>query len=99
MEGFVARITTVNNAVNSFAWGPLMLLLLVGTGVFLTVKVRWLQVTHFGRILKNTERISHQCLKKLTCQQDHDRCRKQILSTKPEPDKWLDQYSQGRCGA
>ena len=54
MEGFVARITTVNNAVNSFAWGPLMLLLLVGTGVFLTVKVRWLQVTHFGRILKNT---------------------------------------------
>ena len=34
MEGFVARITTVNNAVNSFAWGPLMLLLLVGTGFY-----------------------------------------------------------------
>ena len=44
----------VNNAVNSFAWGPLMLLLLVGTGVYLTVRVNWLQVTHFGRILKNT---------------------------------------------
>ncbi len=54
MEGFIAKIEQINGAVNSFAWGPLMLLLLVGTGVFLTVKVHWLQVTHFGRILKNT---------------------------------------------
>ena len=54
MENFVAKIEAVNGAVNSFAWGPLMLLLLVGTGVFLTVKVKWLQVTHFGRIMKNT---------------------------------------------
>ncbi|MBO6016675.1 MAG: sodium:alanine symporter family protein, partial [Oscillospiraceae bacterium] len=54
MENFVAKVEAVNGAVNSFAWGPLMLLLLVGTGVFLTVKVKWLQVTHFGRILKNT---------------------------------------------
>ena len=54
MENLIAKIESINNAVNGFAWGPLMLLLLVGTGVFLTVKVRWLQVTHFGRILKNT---------------------------------------------
>ena len=54
MEGFVSKIEAVNAAVNSFAWGPLMLLLLVGTGVYLTVRVHWLQVTHFGRILKNT---------------------------------------------
>ena len=54
MENFVAKVESVNNAVNSFAWGPLMLLLLVGTGVYLTVRVHWLQVTHFGRILKNT---------------------------------------------
>ena len=54
MEGFVAKIEAINGAVNNFAWGPLMLLLLVGTGVYLTVKVKWLQVTHFGRILKNT---------------------------------------------
>ena len=54
MENFIAKVEAVNGAVNSFAWGPLMLLLLVGTGVFLTVKVKWLQVTHFGRILKNT---------------------------------------------
>ena len=54
MESFIANVEKINDAVNGFAWGPLMLLLLVGTGVFLTIKVRWLQVTHFGRILKNT---------------------------------------------
>ena len=54
MENFVSKVEAVNSAVNSFAWGPLMLLLLVGTGVYLTVRVHWLQVTHFGRILKNT---------------------------------------------
>ena len=54
MENFIAGIEKVNSAVNSFAWGPVMLLLLVGTGVYLTVKTKWLQVTHFGRILKAT---------------------------------------------
>ena len=54
VENFVSKVEAVNNAVNSFAWGPLMLLLLVGTGVYLTARVNWLQVTHFGRILKNT---------------------------------------------
>ena len=54
MENFVSKVEAVNSAVNSFAWGPLMLLLLVGTGVYLTFRVHWLQVTHFGRILKNT---------------------------------------------
>ncbi len=54
MENFIATVESVNSAVNSFAWGPLMLLLLVGTGVYLTVRVNWLQVTHFGRVMKNT---------------------------------------------
>ena len=54
MSNFVSTIESVNGALNNFAWGPLMLLLLVGTGIYLTVRVNWLQVTHFGRILKNT---------------------------------------------
>ena len=54
MSNLVSTIESVNGALNSFAWGPLMLLLLVGTGIYLTIKVNWLQVTHFGRILKNT---------------------------------------------
>ena len=54
MENFVSKIESVNSAVNSFAWGPLMLLLLVGTGIYLTCRTGWIQVSHFGRILKNT---------------------------------------------
>ncbi|MBQ2990988.1 MAG: sodium:alanine symporter family protein, partial [Clostridia bacterium] len=47
-------VTSVNSAVNSFAWGPVMLLLLVGTGVYLTVLTRGIQVRRFGYILRNT---------------------------------------------
>lgn len=54
MENFIAGVEKVNGALNSFAWGPVMLLLLVGTGVFLTAKTKWLQVSHFGRIMKAT---------------------------------------------
>lgn len=54
MNQLTEQISAINGVINSFAWGPLMLLLLVGTGVYLTIRVRWLQVTHFGRILKNT---------------------------------------------
>lgn len=47
-------ITTVNSAINGFVWGPVMLALLVGTGVFLTIRTRWIQVRKFGYIMKNT---------------------------------------------
>ena len=54
MEQFVKAVTDINNAVNSFAWGPIMLILLVGTGIFLTVRTRCIQVRRFGWIMKNT---------------------------------------------
>ena len=41
-------ITTVNSAINGFVWGPIMLALLVGTGVFLTCRTGWVQVRRFG---------------------------------------------------
>lgn len=47
-------ITTVNSAINGFVWGPIMLALLVGTGVFLTCRTGWVQVRRFGYIMKNT---------------------------------------------
>ncbi len=47
-------ITSVNGAVNSFVWGPVMLALLVGTGIFLTFRTGWIQVRWFGYIMKNT---------------------------------------------
>ena len=50
----VEKIQSINSVVNSFAWGPVMLALLVGTGIFLTIKVNWLQVRKFGYVMKNT---------------------------------------------
>ena len=47
-------ITSVNNAINSFVWGPIMLTLLVGTGVYLTCRTGWIQVRWFGYIMKHT---------------------------------------------
>ncbi|MBR2503508.1 MAG: sodium:alanine symporter family protein [Oscillospiraceae bacterium] len=47
-------ITKINGTINSFVWGPVMLALLVGTGIFLTVKTGFIQVKWFGYIMKNT---------------------------------------------
>jgi len=54
MENLVAGIEKVNGVINSFAWGPVMLLLLVGTGIFLSVKTGFIQATRFGFIMRNT---------------------------------------------
>ena len=40
--------------LNGIAWGPWMLLLLVGTGVYLSAKVGFIQFTKFGYAMKNT---------------------------------------------
>ena len=34
MERFLEAVTLVNGKINDFVWGPIMLVLLVGTGVF-----------------------------------------------------------------
>ena len=40
--------------LNGIAWGPWMLILLVGTGVYLTVRVGFIQIFKFGYTMKNT---------------------------------------------
>lgn len=40
------------NAVDGFVWGPPLLLLLVGTGLWLTFRLRFLQVFKLGTALK-----------------------------------------------
>ena len=48
------KITAINSAVNSFAWGPVMLALLIGTGIYLTIRTGFPQIGRFGYIMKNT---------------------------------------------
>ena len=40
--------------VDSFVWGPVMLVLLVGTGIFLTIRTRALSWRNLGYALKKT---------------------------------------------
>lgn len=52
--GLVDSITEVNGAVNSFVWGVPMLVLLVGTGILMTVLTKFFQLSHIGHWFKNT---------------------------------------------
>ena len=40
--------------IDDFVWGPVMLILLVGTGIFLTVRTRFLTWRNLGYALKST---------------------------------------------
>lgn len=44
----------VNDAINGFVWGPVMLILLVGCGIYLSFRVGFIQFTRFGFAMKNT---------------------------------------------
>ncbi len=50
----VEMITNVNSAVNGFVWGIPMLVLLVGTGILMTVLTKFFQLSHIGHWFKNT---------------------------------------------
>ena len=42
------------NYLNGIAWGPWMLILLVGTGIYLSARVGFIQFGRFGYVMKNT---------------------------------------------
>lgn len=50
----VEIITKVNSAINGFVWGIPMLVLLVGTGILMTVLTKFFQLSHSGHWFKNT---------------------------------------------
>lgn len=47
-------IKTINDAVNGFVWGLPMLVLLIGTGIMMTVRTGFFQLTYFRHWMKNT---------------------------------------------
>lgn len=54
MEAITNFIEKVNGAVNGFVWGPVMLTLLVATGLFLSARTGFLQFRRFGYAIKHT---------------------------------------------
>ena len=47
-------IENINACINNIVWGPFMLLFLVGTGIFFSVKLRFFQLTGFKTWWKKT---------------------------------------------
>ena len=50
----VELIANVNSAVNGFVWGVPMLVLLVGTGILMTILTKFFQLSHLGHWFQNT---------------------------------------------
>lgn len=48
------KLLEINGIINEFVWGPPMLLLLVGTGVYFTIKTRFFSIAKLGYVLSNT---------------------------------------------
>lgn len=54
MSEILNTIQTVNNAISNVVWGPIMLTLLIGTGLLLSIRMGFPQFTKFVYVMKNT---------------------------------------------
>lgn len=54
MFAFINAIEQINGTINNLVWGPYMLVLLVGTGIFFTFKTNFFQITKFAYAMKET---------------------------------------------
>jgi len=50
----VEGIRNINSYINNIVWGPIMLVFIVGVGIFFTFATKWFQVTKIRMWLKNT---------------------------------------------
>ena len=54
MNKFLQVLEAVNSEINGVVWGIFGLILLIGTGILVTILTKFFQVTHIGMWLKNT---------------------------------------------
>ena len=54
MDAILQAVTSVNDKVNGVVWGTFGLILLIGTGIIVTVLTKFFQVTHIGMWFKHT---------------------------------------------
>lgn len=48
------KLSNILTVIDDFVWGPVMLILLVGTGIFLTIRLRFLTWRNLGYAIKKT---------------------------------------------
>jgi len=51
---FAEQIASINSTINGIVWGIPMLILIVGAGLYLTIRLGFFQFRHFGYAMKNT---------------------------------------------
>ena len=54
MENFIRIVETVNGAINDFVWGVPCLVLLIGTGLYYTIRLGFMQFRHPVFLFKET---------------------------------------------
>ncbi len=54
MNDLMSTVAAVNDSINSFIWVKIGLVLLIGTGVLMTILTGCFQVTHFGHWMRKT---------------------------------------------
>ncbi len=54
MEKFMSTLTSVNDAINSFVWVKIGLVLLLGTGLVTSVITKFFQISHLGHWWRKT---------------------------------------------
>lgn len=54
MDTFLTKLTEINDIINSFVWVKIGLILLIGTGILMTIVTKFFQITHIGHWWKKT---------------------------------------------
>lgn len=54
LSAFTPWLTEINNSINGFVWGMPMMLMIVGVGVYFSIRTKFLQFHKFGYIMRNT---------------------------------------------
>lgn len=47
-------LLNLNNAINSIIWGPLLIILILGVGAYISVGIKFLQIRYLEKIIKHT---------------------------------------------
>ncbi len=54
MDAFVQMVGEINGLINAWVWGPPMLALIIGTGIYMTIRTRFFQVTNAKEVSSKT---------------------------------------------
>ncbi len=54
MNQFIEAVTNINSAINGVVWGIPMLVLIIATGIYMTVRTKFFQVTKIKHVFDNT---------------------------------------------